>query len=127
MSEWGLWALFVIVLINTLFIGGLCVGLFMIARRLDDLSRRLDPLASRATEILARVDHVTQELQRRGDVILDQTSTLVENVARKVDTTTAIAEETISQPLIGAASLVAGISRGVQTYRQQGTEKGDSL
>jgi len=45
-------------------------------------------------------------------------------VSQKVETTTSIAEETISQPLIGAASLMAGISRGLSAYREL-TEKGD--
>ena len=126
MSEATLWALFVIVLINTLFIAGMALGLLLISRKLNELAEKVDPLAARATEILGRVERLTEEVQRRGEQILDQTATLVENVSRKVDTTTAIAEETISQPLIGAASLVAGISRGVQAYRQQGLEKGDS-
>jgi len=126
MSEATLWALFVIVLINTLFIAGLTVGLFLISRKLDELAQKVDPLAARATEILGRVEQITEEVQRRGEQILDRTSSLVDNVSRKVDTTTALAEETISQPLIGAASLVAGISRGVQAYRQQSIEKGDS-
>ena len=65
-----------------------------------------------------------QRFTARAVVVGDRAGTVVENVAEKVDTTTAIAEETISQPLIGAASLLAGLSRGLNSYKQAG-EKGD--
>jgi len=47
-------------------------------------------------------------------------------VTQKVETTTSIAEETIAQPLIGAASVMAGLSRGWDAYRAQSAqEKGN--
>jgi len=126
MSDWGVGALCFIVFLNTVFIAALAIGLWMLKRKLDELAQKVDPLADRAGEILGRVERLTEEVQRRTEQVLAQTSAVVDSVSRKVDTTTAIAEETISQPLIGAASLVAGISRGLQTYRQQSLEKGDS-
>jgi hypothetical protein len=60
------------------------------------------------------------------NTFLDQTGHVVENVTQKVETTTSMAEETIAQPLIGAASVMAGISRGWDTYKAQtAKEKGD--
>jgi len=126
MSDWGVGALCFIVFLNTAFVGGLAIGLWTLKRKLDELTQKADPLADRAGRILGRVEQLTEEVQRRTEKVLDQTAAVVDSVSKKVDTTTAIAEETISQPLIGAASLVAGISRGLQTYRQQGLEKGDS-
>jgi len=126
MSDWSIWALFAIVLFNTIFIAGLTVALWLIRGKLNELTQKVDPLIARATEILGRAEQLTGEVQRRTEQVLDQTASLVDSVTKKVDTTTAIAEETISQPLIGAASLVAGISRGVEAYRQQGIDKGDS-
>lgn len=126
MSDWGLGALCFIVFLNTVFIAGIALFLWQLNRKLDELSEKADPMIARATETLGRVEAITADLQKRTAQVLEQTSTLVDSVAKKVDTTTSIAEETISQPLIGAASLVAGISRGVQTYRQQTEEKGDS-
>ena len=126
MSDVGIGALCFIVFLNTAFVAGMAIGLWMLKRKLDELTQKVDPLADRAGQILGRVEQLTEEVQRRTEQVLDQTAAVVESVSKKVDTTTAIAEETISQPLIGAASLVAGISRGLQTYREQGLEKGDS-
>jgi hypothetical protein len=125
MTGWGVWALCVIVLVNTLFIGGIAVGLMLVHRRLTGLSRELDPLIRRTGETLQRVEAVSGDLQRRTEEVLDRSVALVDQLARKVDTTTALAEETISQPLIGAASVMAGISRGLKTYREQAVQKGD--
>jgi hypothetical protein len=70
---------------------------------------------------------MTVQVSERVNLILDQTGRLVEDVSRKVETTTSIAEETIAQPLISAASVMAGLSRGWDTYKAQTTkEKGDS-
>ena len=126
MSDWGVGALCFIVFLNTVFVAGMAIGLWMLKRKLDELTQKVNPLADRAGQLLGRVEQLTEEVQRRTEHVLDQTAAVVDSVSKKVDTTTAMAEETISQPLIGAASLVAGISRGLQTYRQQGLEKGDS-
>lgn len=126
MTDWGAGFLAAIVLINTLFIAGIAGLLFVLNRKLNELAGKVEPLVARATETLGRVERITGEVQTRTEAVLQQTATLVEKVSRKVDTTTAIAEETISQPLIGAASVMAGISRGLQTYREQVEEKGDS-
>jgi len=56
--------------------------------------------------------------------MLERAGTVVEHVSQKVETTTSIAEETISQPLIGAASVLAGISQGLTSYKEA-AEKGD--
>lgn len=126
MTGSGAWALFIIVAVNTLFVIGLTAALYMINRKLGELSAKMDPLTARASETLGRVDQLTQEVETRAQKLLELTTSLVENVAKKVDTTTAIAEETVSQPLIGAASVMAGLSRGMQVYREQAEEKGDS-
>jgi uncharacterized protein YoxC len=126
MSDVGIGALCFIVFLNTVFVAGVAIGLWMLKRKLDELTQKVDPLADRAGQIMGRVEQLTEVVQRRTEQVLDQTAAVVDSVSRKVDSTTAMAEETISQPLIGAASLVAGISRGLQTYREQGLEKGDS-
>jgi uncharacterized protein YoxC len=127
MSGWGLWFLSFIVLVNTGFIAGIFVALMMVSRKLAELTVQVEPVVRRADETLARVELLTGDLQQRTETILERTAALVERVSQKVDTTTAIAEETISQPLIGAASVMAGISRGLETFREQAGEKGDNV
>jgi uncharacterized protein YoxC len=125
MSTGALWAVFLIILINTLFLAGIAGALWFLNAKLNQLLAKAQPLVDRAAETLQNVEQITVKLNDRVNQILDRTGEVVEDVSQKVETTTSIAEETISQPLISAASLMAGISRGLSAYKEvQG--KGDS-
>lgn len=124
-STWSIGALVVIVFLNTIFVAGLAVALFMIHRKLEEALSKSEPLLQKASETLSRVDDTTQQLQVKVDHALAKTTELVDKVSERVDTTTAIAEEAVTEPLIGAASIMAGIQRGLQTYRAQASDKGE--
>jgi uncharacterized protein YoxC len=127
MSDGAVWALAVVVFLNSLFIGGIAAALFMVNQKLTQLTDLAHPLIDRATETLGKVETMTAQVGERVNGMLDQTERLVEDVSRKVETTTSMAEETIAQPLISAASVMAGLSRGWDTYKaQMGKEKGDA-
>jgi len=114
-----------VVALNSLFIGGMCVALFLVNKRLGEALARAEPVLQRATETLSRVEETTVRLQHKVDEVLDKATELVEQVSERVDTTTAIAEEVVTEPLIGAASLMAGINRGLRAYAERSHEKGD--
>ncbi len=118
-SSVSVWALVVVVTINTLFIAGLAVALFMINARLADALRQAAPLIEKTNQTLARVEETTSQLQQRVDQTLERTTDLVERISERVDTTTALAEEAVTEPLIGAVSIMAGINRGLQTYAER--------
>jgi len=124
MSAGAQWAIVVIVLINSFLVAGIAVAVWLVHSKLAELMRQSQPLVSRAEELLAKVEDVTGTVNQRVTGVLDTADHLVKDVSQKVETTTSIAEETISQPLIGAASLMAGISRGLSAYKEM-TEKGD--
>jgi hypothetical protein len=124
-SQWTVVALIIMVFVNTLLIVGIAVLLYLINRKADEALSKAAPLVERATETLARVDETTSQLQVRVDRVLDKTTQLVDHVTERVDTTTAIAEEAVAEPLIGAASLMAGISRGLRAYTERAQEKGE--
>ena len=127
MSAWAVWSLVAIVVINTGFIFGIAWALFMLNKQLEQLTEMAHPLTERANATLQKVETLTAQLGERVNSILDQTGHVVENVTQKVETTTSMAEETIAQPLIGAASVMAGLSRGWDTYKAQAAkEKGDT-
>lgn len=127
MSQGAVWALAVIVLINTVFIAGIAVALFVLNQKLEQLTEMAHPLIGKVNAALDKVESMTAQAGERINGVLDQTGQLVENVSQKVETTTSIAEETIAQPLIEAASVMAGLSRGWDTYKaQRAQEKGDS-
>jgi uncharacterized protein YoxC len=125
MSTGALWAVFLIILINTLFLAGIVGALWFLNAKLNQLLAKAQPLVDRAAETLQNVEQITVKLNDRVNQILDRTGAVVEDVSQKVETTTSIAEETISQPLISAASLMAGISRGLSAYKEV-QAKGDS-
>jgi uncharacterized protein YoxC len=115
------------VLINTLFIAGIAVALFIMNQKMTQLTEMAHPLLEKANAALQKVDTLSAQVGERVNAILDQTGEMVETVTEKVETTTSIAEEAIAQPLIGAASVMAGVSRGWETYRaERAREKGDS-
>ena len=118
-SGWSIGALFVVVLINTLFVAGLAMLLFQINKRVDEALQRAEPLLQKATETLGKVEDTAVQLQGKVDRVLDRTTELVDLVSERVDTTTAIAEEAVAEPLIGAASVVAGIQRGLRVYSER--------
>jgi hypothetical protein len=124
MSSAAEWAIVFIVLVNSLFVGGIAVALWLLHTRLSQFLAQSQPLMARAEEALAKVEGLTGKVEERVTHVLDTADRLVQDVSQKVETTTSIAEETISQPLIGAASLMAGITRGLSAYREM-TEKGD--
>src|SRR5579883_1464610 len=106
MTEWSTWALVVVVIINTVFIAGICVALFLIHRKVEEALEKAGPVLQKTTETLARVEATTSQLQERVDRVLERATELVDQVSERVDTTTAIAEEAVTEPLIGAASLM---------------------
>jgi uncharacterized protein YoxC len=124
-SHWTVGVLAFVVLINTLFIAGIAIALFFLNKKIDETLEKVTPLLQKATETLGRVEETTTQLQERVETVLDRTTNLVDHVSERVDTTTAIAEEAITEPLIGAASLMAGINRGLRVYTARAHEKGD--
>jgi len=126
MNSGAVWALALVVMLNTIFIAGIALALFVLNAKMKELTETAQPLMDRADDSLGRLEAMTAQVSERLNVILDQTGDLVEDVTRKVETTTSIAEETIAQPLIGAASVMAGLSRGWDAYRAQSAkEKGN--
>ncbi|MFN3652185.1 MAG: hypothetical protein ACK47B_21620 [Armatimonadota bacterium] len=125
-SSVSIWVLVAIVAINTLFIGAIAVALFLVNAKVNEALDKAEPLLAKATETMGRVEDTTIKIQQKVDVVLDKTSHLVDHVSERVDTTTAIAEEAVTEPLIGAASLMAGINRGLRVYAERAGEKGDT-
>jgi hypothetical protein len=127
MNDGAVWALALIVLFNTVFIAGIALALFFLNAKLQRLTDMAHPLVDRVNATLGKIETMTAQVSERVNGVLDQTGHLVEDVTRKVETTTSIAEETIAQPLISAASVMAGLSRGWDTYKgQQAREKGEA-
>ncbi len=125
-TNWTLTALIVVVVVNTALIAVAAAALYLIHRRLDELSARLEPLLLRSTETLKKVEQATGDAGQRVVAILDRTSEVVERVGDRVDGTSAVAAEAISGPLIGAAGLAAAIQRGLDVYAEEASRASKS-
>ncbi len=125
-TNWTLTALIVVVVVNTALIAVAAAALYLIHRRLDELSTRLEPLLLRGAETLRKVDQATGDAGQRVVAILDRTSEVVERVGDRVDGTSAVAAEAISGPLIGAAGLAAAIHRGLDVYAEEASRASKS-
>lgn len=124
MSEGAHWAIAVVILINTIFLAGIAVALWLLNAKLDQALGKVQPLIDSSAKALQNVEQLTLHVSERVHRVLDRTSEVVDEVSRGVENTTARAEATLSQPLIGAASLLAGINQGLTAY-QAGQEKGE--
>jgi uncharacterized protein YoxC len=124
MSAGAHWAIAVVILINTLFLVGIAVALWLLNARVNEALGKVQPLLDTSAKTLQNVEQLTVLVSERVHRVLDRTSEVVEEVSRSVENTTARAEATLSQPLIGAASLMAGINQGLSAYQGR-PEKGE--
>lgn len=115
-SGWLLVALGGIVLLNTVFVVLLAVALWRLNVRIQELLDRSGPLIERATVTLAEVDRTAGQASDRLERILGKSEEVVTLVGRRVDAATHAAEEVITEPLIQAAGVVAGIRSGLEAY-----------
>lgn len=124
-SGYAVTALVVVVTINTLFLAAMAAALWKLNQLVGDLTQKIDPILARATETLDKVEKTSGVVEQRVNVAIDRTTHLINKVSERVDTTTAVAEEAVTGPLIGAASLVAGWRTGVQTYLNESDAGGN--
>ncbi|NLC56747.1 MAG: apolipoprotein A1/A4/E family protein [Armatimonadetes bacterium] len=78
------------------------------------LTDRVDHISTGATE---RFDRIADDLSRTVQHMLDLGDHLVERVAARVDTTTAVVEEAVTKPLVSLAGVRAGVSKGLEIWR----------
>jgi uncharacterized protein YoxC len=124
MSAGAHWAIAVVILINTLFLAGIAIALWLLNARLNEALAKVQPLLDSSAKALQNVEQLTIQVSDKVHRVLDRTGEVVDEVSRSVESTTARAEATLSQPLIGAASLLAGINQGLSAY-QAGEGKGE--
>ena len=108
----GFWALFFLVACV-----GIWIGVYKLTQLLARLEAVLDPLAGRGQDVLNSVDHTLTMVRDKAESLLDTGEKMVDNVAARVDTTSSIVEGAVARPAIRISSLVAGINRGLHTWR----------
>ena len=93
-----------------------CVALLKLNARLDDFAQRLDPLLEKADTALTVTTETVESLGGRAEMVLGRSEAAVENVQEKVDRAADAVSHVVNAPIIGANSLLAGVTRGFSTF-----------
>lgn len=96
---------------------------FRVRKSVGTLTVKAQPLISQATETAKAAKGVADTVKNHADGIMAKAEDTVDSVTRKVKATTNIVEESISPPIITVASVLTGVSRGLEVLshmRKQG-------
>lgn len=115
--------LFAIITVGLL--GALVFALMKLQKQVDTLTGKLDPVIGKASDTLDTVQRVTQNVGEKADTILTRGEALTENVSGKVETTAGMVQKTVTTPLIGLSSLIAGVSKGFSVYARSASRSKD--
>jgi hypothetical protein len=100
-------------------LAGLVFGLNKLNEKLDDTIDAVRPLIAKSADVLETVEKVTVNVGERADAILSHAEETAVSVARTVDRTSSVVEQAVTGPLIGAASVFAGVSRGLRAFNHR--------
>jgi hypothetical protein len=103
---------------------GLTAAVFMVRKQVDKLMRAADPAMRRAEETIRTVGGIADTVRTRTDEITSTVEDTVEDVSRKVKSTTTALEEAVKPPLASVASVLAGISKGLEVWSDLSKRKG---
>lgn len=109
-------------LVITVAILGTAIALLIVAlaakKSINKLTSRAQPLISQATETVKTANSIANTVKARTEGIIGKAEDTVDDVSRRIKTTTNIIQESISPPMINIASLVTGVSRGLEVLGQ---------
>ena len=119
-AQWCLYICTFFMILLAIVTVGLLAGLVFGLKKLNvTLDRALDkaqPVIDKTTGVLDTVQRVTMNIGEKADHIMVKGEEIADNVAQRVETTAGVVEKTVTSPLIGFSSVLAGVSRGFQTF-----------
>ena len=105
---------------------GLAAAIVVIRKTIGRLLEAADPAIRRAEAALTTVGGIAETVRVRTDEISQAVEETVEDVSHKVKKTTSVIEDAVTPPLIGVASMLAGVSRGLQVWNELSKRGGNS-
>ena len=96
-------------------LAGIVFGLKKLNQTLDRALDKAQPVINKTTDVLDTVQRVTMNVGEKADAIMVKGEALADNLAQRVEETAEVVEKTVTSPLIGFSSVLAGVSRGFQT------------
>ncbi len=97
-------------------LAGIVFGLKKLNQTLDRALDKAQPVINKTTDVLNTVQRVTMNVGEKADAIMVKGEALADNLAQRVEETAGVVEKTVTSPLIGFSSVLAGVSRGFNTF-----------
>jgi predicted PurR-regulated permease PerM len=121
------WVMVVCAIIWTLLAIGALVAIFFLLgfarRQVTDLTRKADAVLDEArrlvhstTEAAEYVAGRARSIADKAETVADETRQTVDKVARQIVATTTVIRDAVSEPVVGAASVLAGVRKGIQAW-----------
>ncbi len=128
-------ALIVIMFANLAGLAVLAACAFGIYRQTRGLSQKASTLMAQAEGVLKtaqetavtvgeRAEKVTSDVANKAERVAYLSEQVAERVAQRVDTTSAIVQEAIANPVINLASVRTGIGKGLEVWQELSKAKG---
>jgi uncharacterized protein YoxC len=95
---------------------GLTAAVVMVRKSVNKLIETANPAIKRAEATLTAVGDIAENVRVRTDEIGQTVEETVEDVSRKVRSTTSVIEDSVRPPLVNVASVLAGLSKGLQVW-----------
>ena len=92
-----------------------------IEQQLEKLTNMAEPVIAKATNTLDTVQRITVNVGEKADTILTRAETLTESTAEKVEHTTTVVQEAVTNPLINLSSLITGLGTGLSVWSRAAT------
>ncbi len=92
-----------------------------IEQQVEKLTNMAEPVIAKATNTLDTVQRITENVGEKADAILTKGEALTDSMSEKVEQTTTIVQETVTNPLINLSSLITGVSTGLSVWSQMAT------
>jgi len=129
-AEIALYIVLAFVLIFALITVGLIFGIVFALKKLNELLEmglvKVTPVIDKTSNVLDTVHEVTSNVGTHADTILSHGERISENLAKQVDATASVVSKTVTSPLVNAASVLAGVTKGFGAFKGKKTNKSDS-
>lgn len=103
---------------------GLVAAVLVVRKSVNRLLDAAQPAMRQAHDTIKTVNGIAETVRHHADDIGLKVEGTMDDLSQKVRSTTDVIEETVRPPLVGAASLIAGVSEGLKVWSNLSKRKG---
>lgn len=116
-----LWQLLIVIFTGVIAFSSLVllVGLAVLAFAVKSLvNNSVQPAVSEAANTIRNVNELVERVEEKAENILDISEETARRISGSVVAATDVVQHSVAEPFINLASLVAGISKAINTLRR---------